>query len=462
MRYVTLKPQYMLRGWRDLPYALLDYTALAGDYGKTLPLTLGQKEAIELLTAPGVAMDDPLLPAHMRRAAAKLMELGFLEERQREQGLTNEQKYRYADTMMAHALTWSITGNCNLRCRHCYISGDQGAYGEPTMKQCEDIVQQMRAANIQMAALTGGEPMVRRDFWDFVDMLTDNHICIEEIFSNGLLITDHFLRELANRNLNVQFLLSFDGVGWHDWMRGLKGAEEKLIAAIRRLKANGYPVIVTTVLHEKSLASLPATYRLMKELQVDFWRIANVANVGNWQKNENSEVSYESLLNAYSDLLRLMKQDGLPLRKVKIAGLLEISEGNYHITALSGCGSAEQEHMPLCEASKLFPHLLPDGRLLPCMPMCGTEMEEIAPNILTGEYDICRALTDSPLGAYMNYTYHDVFEREAECNACEHKYRCTRCPAASLPHGSVFAKAPLTCQVVKGHYDEKIKEIMGR
>lgn len=463
MRYVTLKPQYMLRGWRDRPYALLDLTAPSNRVDRALPLTKVQKEALELLTMPGVAMDDSLLPAQMRRAATKLMELGFLENCAKDKGLTEEQKYRYADTLLANSITWSITGKCNLRCRHCYISSDKGAYGEPTMAQCEDIVRQMKDANIYMTSLTGGEPLVRRDFWDLVDMLTDNHIRIEVILSNGLLITDQFLSELKKRKLGVQdFMLSFDGVGWHDWMRGMKGVEAKFIETTRRLKDNGYNVIVTTVLHNKSLSCLPDTYRLMKELEVDFWRIARVANVGNWLKNENNELGDEQYLEACLDLLRVMKQDGMPIKTIRMANLLETNGDNYSITTMSGCGSKDNEHIPLCEASKLFPHLLPDGRLLPCMPMCGTEMEKIAPNILSSEYDICRALTDSPLGAYMNYTYHDAFQAVAECNACEYKYRCNRCPAASLPYGSVLARAPITCRVVKGHYDEKVKIIMGK
>jgi len=87
-------------------------------------------------------------------------------------------------------------------------------------------------------------------------------------------------------------------------------------------------------------------------------------------------------------------------------------------------------------------------------------MEEKAPNILKGEYDIKKALVESPLGKYMAYTYRDVFENEAECAACPHKYLCSRCPATSLNYGSLFAKSPLTCTFIKKNYKAKIQEIM--
>lgn len=463
MRYVTLKKHYWLRGWRDREFALYNWKAWSGEYGKALPLTRMQKEAIELLTRPGVSIDDPLLPQGMRQAGEKLLTLGFLEERAPEADLAEEQKYRFADTLMSHSITWSITGDCNLRCRHCYISCDENVYGEPTMAQCEEIVRQMKDANIHMVDLTGGEPLVRRDFWDLVDMLMDEKIYIEEIFSNGLLITDSFLDKLERRKIKLNsFLLSFDGVGRHDWMRGLHGAEEATIRTIKRLKSRGYGVIVTTVLHEQSMDCLMDTYQLMKDLDVDYWRVADVVNTGNWKKTQNTEVRASALLDAYVDLIGQMKRDGMPFRAVKLAGCFHASGDSYTLPALGGCGTKAQENEHLCEASKLFPHLLPDGRLLPCMPMCGTEMEEHAPNILSGEYDIAKALIDSPLGKYMQYTYRDVFLHEEECRSCPHKYKCNRCPATSLLYGSLFAKSPLTCAFIKRNYADRIRDVMDR
>ena len=37
--------------------------------------------------------------------------------------------------------------------------------------------------------LTGGEPLVRRDFLDIVDYLVDHHVVIHQIYSNGRLVT---------------------------------------------------------------------------------------------------------------------------------------------------------------------------------------------------------------------------------------------------------------------------------
>ena len=156
-RYITLHPRYQLRGWRDRPYALYDWEAWGGEYKKILPLTKAQFSGIELATMPGVSIDDALFPAPLKQAAEKLISAGIFIERDRDAGLSDFQKYRFADTRMTHELVWSITGKCNLRCRHCYIHGGEGAYGEFTFRECEDIVRQMTEAGIYMVAITGGE-----------------------------------------------------------------------------------------------------------------------------------------------------------------------------------------------------------------------------------------------------------------------------------------------------------------
>lgn len=461
MRYVTLAPRYRLRGWRDMRCGLLDLERVSEDKLKVVPLTKKQQETVELLTAPGVSIDDPLIPPLMARAGQKLLEQGFLQECAREEGLSPEQAYRYADTNLAQALVWGITGNCNLRCRHCYISGGDGAYGEPTMAQCEDIVRQMKDANIYMVSLTGGEPFVRRDFWEFLDMLNDHGIKVNAIFSNGVLLTDECLAKLeAHRVRPHDFLLSFDGAGTHDWMRGVPGAEKKLVAAIRRLKEAGYGVIVSTVLCRQNLDRLLPTYELLRDLQVDFWRMSEVVNVGEWLKNENTRLDPDELLEAYLQLIRKIKADGMPIPQIHVGGLMCVEHGEYRFGAFGGCGSADKVGELVCEAGKYFPMLLPDGRLLPCMPCCGSSLEAQAPNVLTGEYDICRALVDSPITKCLNCTYSDVFAHESECAACEHRYECGRCPASSLQHGSIYARDTFTCRIVRGGYLERVRRIM--
>lgn len=463
MRYVTLAPQYMLRGWRDIKYSIYDWNAWGGDPKKILPLTQLQMQAIELITSKGVSMDDKILPKSFRNAAEKLLNLKILVERDKNEGLSDFQKYKYADCKMAQVLTWSITGNCNLRCRHCYISSDKNLYGEISLEQCKEVIRQMTDANIYQVAITGGEALVRKDFWQLTDLLLENRICIEEIFTNGVGVTENFLDKLEERKIKMNcFLVSFDGVGCHDWIRGVKGTEEKTLAAIRLMKKRGYSVIVTTVLHNGNRDSLLPTYELMKQLGVNKWRMASITNAGNWRQQENNSIDEMKLIEEYFKILQRYKADGMPMA-IKFGGIF-YSDGagrGYSIPFLNGCGTVEREKETLCEASRIFPHLLPDGKLIPCMAMSGTLMEKIAPNIFDEGQSIGKILTDSPIEKYSNCTYKDLFEKNSECAACEYKYKCSHCPASSLEDtGDFFGKCESACLFIKGKYFERVNQIM--
>lgn len=88
-------------------------------------------------------------------------------------------------------------------------------------------------------------------------------------------------------------------------------------------------------------------------------------------------------------------------------------------------------------------------------------LEEQVPNVLTGEYDICRVLADSHVTRCLTCTYSDVFAHESECAACEHRYECGRCPASSLQHGSIYARDTFACRIMKGGYmEERVRRIM--
>lgn len=109
---------------------------------------------------------------------------------------------------------------------------------------------------------------------------------IRQIYTNGLLVTEELLAGLKTRGIKSSFSLSFDGCGCHDWMRGLSGAEEAVIAAIRLLRFHGFDVGIETVLYTDNLPHMKETYELMKSLGVSHWKTSPAMNVGNWQQEQ--------------------------------------------------------------------------------------------------------------------------------------------------------------------------------
>ena len=135
------------------------------------------------------------------------------------------------------------------------------------------------------------------------------------------------------------------------------------------------------------------------------------------------------------------------------------NEKDYNIPFTSGCGSCERCSQTLCEATMIFPYLLPNGKVLPCIAMSDSELENIAPNIFDEGESLEKALSNSAIDKYTHYTHSDLFENNPECAACEHRYICSGCRANSLSCGGYFEKDPLACAFIKGGYENRIRNI---
>lgn len=461
MRYFTLKSNFALRGWSNLKYSILDLQCTSISK-KVFRLTKQQFEAIELITMGGISPDEKILPYKIRSMLDYALDCGFLEECGQNTKLMDYQKYHYSKARYTHTLLWSITGNCNLRCKHCYVSSDENCYGELTLEKCEEIIRQCKEANVNMVALTGGEPLVRKDFWQLVDKLIENHIKILQVFTNGMAVNEKFMDEFDKRNIDPNyFMISFDGVGCHDWLRGVKGAEKKAVDAIRLIKSRGYKVTAAMSIHMGNIGSLTETYELMKELGVDHWKAVPIVDTGNWKNQGDRSMNTKLIYEEYLKLIKVYHDDNMPLR-LGLGGFFQgySDRKEYEIPFVSGCGSCDRCTHTLCEPTMIFPYLLPDGRVLPCIAMSGSEMEQYAPNIFDDGQSLEKALSDSKVDTYTRYTYQDLFKNNPECAECEHRYICSGCRANALANGGFFGKDPLACCFFRGNYEQRIKRIM--
>lgn len=454
--YLRLKDQYVLRGWKGLPYGIADTHT-------------GQSMLLDALTFQAACycdgrtdVDSPLLfPAHLE-AIAKLKEHGVVEECSQGRGLFRYQKYRKTEGRFAASVHWSITGKCNLRCRHCYMSAPQAKYGELTTKQCLKIINQISNANIGRVSLTGGEPLVREDFWQLVDALREKRIVIHQIFTNGVLLTDEFLEQLKARDIRCGIYLSFDCCGCHDWLRGVPGAEQAAVEAAKRARRHGFPVSIETALHKGNLNKLMETYELLKSLDISFWKISSTVSVGNWEKEQGQyDIPIEELFDAYLRLIGKYHADKAPFAMM-LGGLYYCEKGSdqYHIPFIKYDGSEKALRQTVCRCARINPYIMADGRILPCIPMTGTFMEDRVPNLLTTT--IAKATGGSSYFDMIDLRLEDLFRENDECADCEHKLRCGMgCRAHAINcSGSYYGVDSACCYFFKSGYEEKIKRVL--
>jgi mycofactocin radical SAM maturase len=106
-------------------------------------------------------------------------------------------------------LTWELTYACNLACIHCLSSSGRRDPRELSTEECMTVIDELQQMQVFYVNVGGGEPTVRRDFWELVAYATDHDVGVK-FSTNGSRITRAVASRLAmNDYVDVQ--ISLDG-----------------------------------------------------------------------------------------------------------------------------------------------------------------------------------------------------------------------------------------------------------
>lgn len=146
------------------------------------------------------------------------------------------------DTVYLH-----VTKACNLQCIYCYFSAGKPMGKELATEEMVLVLQDIRLLRPKRVVFTGGEPLLRRDIIELVELCKSigfkGHLCIT---TNGTLINDINVQGLVHNFHEIR--ISIDGPEEiNDAMRG-KGSFQKVMRAFEYvLKAGGDPIAFIAV-----------------------------------------------------------------------------------------------------------------------------------------------------------------------------------------------------------------------
>lgn len=192
--------------------------------------------------------------------------------------ITEEQKYKYFKNRYVQSVYWSITGKCNCKCRHCFVDAPSSKFGELSTDEAIDIIDQMADCGVSKVDLSGGEPFVRKDIWCLIDRMLERYIGIGSIYTNGCLIDDYTLDQFDRRSLRPGFVISFDGLGWHNWLRRKENVENETLDAIQLLIQRGYQVAVTMCVHQGNIGDLQKNIEYLANLGVPLVNVSSITS----------------------------------------------------------------------------------------------------------------------------------------------------------------------------------------
>ena len=117
-------------------------------------------------------------------------------------------------------LTWELTYACNLQCVHCLSSSGQRDPNELTTAEAKQVLDELRDLQVFYINIGGGEPMVRRDFFELLEYSIGMGIGVK-FSTNGAFIDADKARRLAAMDyLDIQISLDGTDALTNDAVRG--------------------------------------------------------------------------------------------------------------------------------------------------------------------------------------------------------------------------------------------------
>jgi len=308
-----------------------------------------------------------------------------------------------------------LTYRCNERCIHCYLDHDD--HGEMTTAEIKDLLDQMAAAGVFYLTISGGEILMRRDFFEILEHARARTFCIK-LKTNGVLIRKKEaarLRELGVESVQISVYSHRPEV--HDAITKMPGSFRQSIAAVRLLREQGLPVTMANVLMTENAADYRAVKALAAELDAQFFIDPTVTPMMDGDRSIlKLNVDQAALQNVFRD---------------------EVLVGNVEEFCAPPRGVDEDAlDMLPCSAGHTACYVSPYGDVYPCVqfPLPSGNVRH------TKFVDIWR---DSPqLKEVRTITLRDM----PSCSQCAHGATCTRCPGLAYMEGNMRGPSSQDCE----------------
>jgi radical SAM protein with 4Fe4S-binding SPASM domain len=318
--------------------------------------------------------------------------------------------------------SFELTERCNLRCIHCYINqpaGSQEASArELTLPQLRHILDQVADAGCLFVLLTGGEPLLRRDFAD-IWRYAKERAMLSTLFTNGTLLTPRIADFLAEyRPHLVEITLYGATQDTYEQVTGVPGSYARCMNGIQLLMDRGMRLGLKSMLLNANVHELEAMKSIAERFGVDY--------------------RYDGMLIPRLDGSQEISRLRLtPSEIVALDGYsAERQEAYDRLYKAIGAVAVRSEHVYGCGAGTRTFHIDCAGRLSMCMTA-----RRPAYDLLQGSF---RDGWDNFLGTLT------LQKRSLDtvCRSCTVGPLCTQCPGWSqLVHGDDETPVDYVCEI---------------
>jgi radical SAM protein with 4Fe4S-binding SPASM domain len=307
-----------------------------------------------------------------------------------------------------------LTYRCNERCVHCYLDHDDK--GEMSFAEIDRVLGQMAAAGVFILTLSGGEPLLRKDFFDILRRARELNFNIK-LKTNAILIHEAEAALLRRYGVDdIQVSIYSHRAEVHDAITKVKGSLERSLKAIAFLISQGLRVTMANVLMRQNLTDYPGVQALARELGAHF----------------SIDPTITPHINGDRSLL------SLNIARAELAKVL-------HDENLSGAAEACVPPPPVdddaldavpCSAGHSYCYISPYGEVYPCVQFP-------LPSGNVRHQDFLDIWRNSPqLKEVRTIRTRDL----PVCSSCAHAGTCSRCPGLAYMEGNMRGPSTADCE----------------
>lgn len=368
-----------------------------------------------------------------------------------------------------------LTQKCNLNCIHCFANASLENTSEMSLKQFEDVYEQIAELGIIYVNLSGGEPLLNKDFFRIVNYAAKQPY-ETTLLTNGLLWDETSINKLSEIDSDRKLVLQISLDGPFEVMEKqrliTKPQYYKIINTIKRMKEERFKVTCLIVINSLTAAkSLDTIKYALFDLNVDAVQAIPLFPTGRAAQNsEKLQGFWESWSDFVVEITKIKKTAswGEKSKRVNVGffTLFELTEpldnagmhsDIYDVWGLD-ISTAEKFKMQTrrdcyCEAGQCEMSISSEMKLYPCVASLRT--------VFGGEYICNKKLSDLwENDVKLNWfrCVQDKIIDKEPCKNCEYKVICGGgCRIAALEYvGDKYLPDPRCPRVQE--YNKSIAE----
>lgn len=349
-------------------------------------------------------------------------------------------------------VVWDFTYRCNLKCKHCYSNAGGPAREELGTRDALMVVDQLADFGVVSLAFSGGEPLMRKDFFEVAKHAVDSGLYVS-LATNGTLLNKQTVQRL--KEIGIHYVeVSIDGsdAKSHDDFRGVPGAFNMAMTGLKNCVEQGLCTSIAVTATKRNFKDIPKILELAEKIGAKRFALFNFVPTGRGVEMASQDLSSEEREEVMLFLLdRLLSGSKVTIltttpqlarvavaRQENASGEVFLPMAHMQTSKVNRKAVALADFVGGCGAGRLYCSISPEGDVHPCvfLPVKVGSLKTSTFQDLWLNSEVFEALRNRE-------------NLKGSCGECQFKYVCGGCRARAYAYTHDIMASDPGCILVK-------------